>query len=117
MLFASIHSYLDPSSGAALATRELLELLASREILLTYGGHPVCRDLMIRARAKGTAVVTCCAHALMACSRATAVCAARTADAPLEGCGRGCAFEPRRSAPTTGISAPAEAGILRVSRN
>ena len=27
------------------------------EILLTYGGHPVCRDLMIRARAKGTSVV------------------------------------------------------------
>ena len=148
LLFASIHSYLDPSSGAALATRELLELLAARgwdcraftcgvldyqnetpledvlaaierptprstaalshggqaevfdleldgvrvtmlptsfsraerapspregafflelatqaldrfrpEILLTYGGHPVCRDLMIRARAKGTSVV------------------------------------------------------------
>ncbi len=30
LLFASIHSYLDPSSGAALATHELLELLASR---------------------------------------------------------------------------------------
>ena len=30
LLFASIHSYLDPSSGAALATRELLELLATR---------------------------------------------------------------------------------------
>ena len=30
LLFASIHSYLDPSSGAALATRELLELLAAR---------------------------------------------------------------------------------------
>ena len=29
LLFSSIHSYLDPSSGAALATRELLELLAS----------------------------------------------------------------------------------------
>jgi glycosyltransferase involved in cell wall biosynthesis len=148
LLFASIHSYLDPSSGAALATRELLELLAGRgwdcralacgvldyqnetpledvlaaierpsqrvgaalsrggeaevfdfalngvrvtllptahsraerapspreaalfldlgeqvlsrfrpDILLTYGGHPVCRDLMLRARAKGTAVV------------------------------------------------------------
>jgi glycosyltransferase involved in cell wall biosynthesis len=148
LLFASIHSYLDPSSGAALATRELLELLAGRgwdcraltcgvldyqnetpledvlaaidrpsqrvgaalshggeaevfdleldgvrvtllptaysraerapnareagqfldlgeqvlsrfrpDILLIYGGHPVCRDLMIRARAKGTKVV------------------------------------------------------------
>jgi glycosyltransferase involved in cell wall biosynthesis len=148
LLFASIHSYLDPSSGAALATRELLELLASRgwdcrsltcgvldyqnetpledvltavdrpieraraalsrggeaevfdlelggvrltllptaysraerapgqreaaifldlaeqalnrfrpEILLTYGGHPVCLELMQRARAKGIAVV------------------------------------------------------------
>ena len=148
LLFASIHSYLDPSSGAALATRELLELLAGRgwdcralacgvldyqnetpledvltaierpsqrvgaslsrggeaevfdfaldgvrvtllptaysraerapspreaalfldlgeqvlsrfrpDILLTYGGHPVCRDLMLRARAKGTKVV------------------------------------------------------------
>ena len=30
LLFASIHSYLDPASGAALATRELLELLAAR---------------------------------------------------------------------------------------
>ncbi len=30
LLFASIHSYLDPSSGAALATRELLELLIRR---------------------------------------------------------------------------------------
>ena len=27
------------------------------EILLTYGGHPVSRELMLRARAKGTAVV------------------------------------------------------------
>jgi glycosyltransferase involved in cell wall biosynthesis len=150
LLFASIHSYLDPSSGAALATRELLELLAARgwdcraltcgvldyqnetpledvlatierpasptgaaltlggqaevfdlevdrvrvtllptsssradkapnpregamyidlattvldrfrpEILLTYGGHPVSRSLMIKARAKGIAVVFC----------------------------------------------------------
>ena len=30
LLFASTHSYLDTSSGAALATRELLELLAAR---------------------------------------------------------------------------------------
>ena len=30
LLFASIHSYLDPSSGTALATRELLELLTAR---------------------------------------------------------------------------------------
>ena len=29
LLFASIHSYLDPSSGAALATRELLERLSA----------------------------------------------------------------------------------------
>jgi hypothetical protein len=29
-LFASIHSYLDPSSGAALYTKELLELQAAR---------------------------------------------------------------------------------------
>ena len=148
LLFASIHSYVDPSSGAALATRESLELLATRgwdcraltcgvldyqnetpledvlatierpasragaalsrggeaevfdleldgvrvtllptaysraerapspregaqfldladqvldrfrpEVLLTYGGHPVCRELMHRARTKGTAVV------------------------------------------------------------
>jgi hypothetical protein len=28
--FSSIHCYLDPSSGAALCTRELLELLAAR---------------------------------------------------------------------------------------
>jgi len=31
-LFASIHSDLDPSSGAALATREVLELQAGREM-------------------------------------------------------------------------------------
>jgi hypothetical protein len=30
LLFASIHTDLDPSSGAALATRELLELLEAR---------------------------------------------------------------------------------------
>ena len=30
LLFASIDCYLDPSSGAALCTRELLELLAGR---------------------------------------------------------------------------------------
>jgi hypothetical protein len=30
LLFASIHSYLDPSSGASLATREVLQLLAAR---------------------------------------------------------------------------------------
>ncbi|MFI5456414.1 MAG: glycosyltransferase [Isosphaerales bacterium] len=148
LLFASIHSYLDPSSGAALATRELLELMAARgwdcralacgvldhqqetplddvlaalerptsrvgaalsrggaaevfdleldgvrvtllptafsraerapspreagifldladqvldrfqpHVLLTYGGHPVCLELMRRARARGVAVV------------------------------------------------------------
>jgi len=30
ILFSSIHCYLDPSSGAALCTRELLERLAGR---------------------------------------------------------------------------------------
>ena len=30
LLFSSIHCYLDPSSGAALCTRELLEMLAAR---------------------------------------------------------------------------------------
>ncbi len=30
LLFASIHSYLDPSSGAAMASREVLELLTAR---------------------------------------------------------------------------------------
>ena len=30
LLFASIHCYLDPSSGAALTTREVLESLAAR---------------------------------------------------------------------------------------
>lgn len=30
LLFCSYHSYLDPASGAALATRDLLELLAAR---------------------------------------------------------------------------------------
>jgi hypothetical protein len=30
LLFSSIHSYLDPSSGAAVATRELLEVLTAR---------------------------------------------------------------------------------------
>ncbi len=40
LLFSSIHCHLDPSSGAALCTRELLELLAAREIdcrVLTTG--------------------------------------------------------------------------------
>jgi glycosyltransferase involved in cell wall biosynthesis len=32
ILFASSHGYIDPSSGAALATRDLMELLASRGI-------------------------------------------------------------------------------------
>lgn len=32
LLFASTHGYLDPSSGAALATRDLLELLAARGV-------------------------------------------------------------------------------------
>jgi glycosyltransferase involved in cell wall biosynthesis len=32
LLFASVHGYLDPSSGAALATRDLLELLAARGV-------------------------------------------------------------------------------------
>ncbi len=32
LLFSSVHCYLDPSSGAALCTRELLELLAARGI-------------------------------------------------------------------------------------
>jgi len=30
LLFSSVHCYLDPSSGAALCARELLELLAAR---------------------------------------------------------------------------------------
>jgi len=41
LLFASIHCYLDPSGGAALFTRELLELLAARGMdcrVLTTGG-------------------------------------------------------------------------------
>jgi len=40
LLFASVHSYVDPSSGAALATRDLLELLTSRGVdcrVLTAG--------------------------------------------------------------------------------
>ena len=40
LLFSSIHCYLDPSSGAALCTRELLELLAARAMdcrVLTTG--------------------------------------------------------------------------------
>ena len=40
LLFASVHSYLDPSSGAALATRDLLELLDARGVdcrVLTLG--------------------------------------------------------------------------------
>lgn len=32
LLFASVHGYVDPSSGAALATRDLLELLAARGV-------------------------------------------------------------------------------------
>ncbi len=33
LLFSSIHCYLDPSSDAALCTRELRELLAARTII------------------------------------------------------------------------------------
>jgi hypothetical protein len=39
-LFSSIHCYLDPSSGDAICTRELHEMLASRGVdcqLLTAG--------------------------------------------------------------------------------
>ena len=32
LLFASVHGYLDPASGAALATRDLLELLTTRRV-------------------------------------------------------------------------------------
>ena len=32
LLFASVHGYADPSSGEALATRDLLELLAARGV-------------------------------------------------------------------------------------
>ncbi|MDR3639521.1 MAG: glycosyl transferase family 1, partial [Isosphaeraceae bacterium] len=32
LLFASVHGYVDPSSGAALATRDILELLAGRGV-------------------------------------------------------------------------------------
>jgi len=32
LLFASVHGYVDPSSGAALATRDVLELLAARGV-------------------------------------------------------------------------------------
>ncbi len=32
LLFASVHGYIDPSSGAALATRDILELLAERGV-------------------------------------------------------------------------------------
>ena len=45
LLFSSIHCYLDPSSGAALCTRELLELLAARDGL--PGAHG--RDFWPRA--------------------------------------------------------------------
>ena len=38
LLFSSIHCYLDPSSGAALCTRESLELLAGRWMELP-GAH------------------------------------------------------------------------------
>jgi hypothetical protein len=47
LLFASIHGYLDPSSGAALATLELLELLGSRGMdcrVLTAGVLDYERD-------------------------------------------------------------------------
>jgi hypothetical protein len=30
LLYAPIHSYVDPSSGATIATREVLELMAAR---------------------------------------------------------------------------------------
>jgi glycosyltransferase involved in cell wall biosynthesis len=50
LLFASIHSYLDPSGGAALSTRELLELLAARGAdcrVLTTGVLDYERETML----------------------------------------------------------------------
>ena len=42
LLFSSIHCYLDPSSGAALCTRELLELLAARDGLPGAPARQAC---------------------------------------------------------------------------
>jgi hypothetical protein len=53
LLFASIHCFLDPSSGAALATRELLELLAARGFdcrAFPAGVHDYERETAIEAR-------------------------------------------------------------------
>ena len=49
-----------PSPREAALFLDLADQVLDRfrpEVLLTYGGHPVCRELMHRARAKGTAVV------------------------------------------------------------
>lgn len=46
LLFASIHSYLDPASGAAISTRELLEALAT----LLLRSHSAVTDVILLAR-------------------------------------------------------------------
>jgi hypothetical protein len=63
ILFASIHCYLDPSSGAALATRELLELLAAggwdcRSLscgVLDYGRETLVEELLATLELDGAA--------------------------------------------------------------
>ena len=49
-----------PSPREAALFLDLADQVLNRfrpDILLTYGGHPVCRELMLRARARGIAVV------------------------------------------------------------
>ena len=52
LLFASIHGHLDPSSGAALTTRDLLELLSTRGVdarALTMGVLDYAEDTALSA--------------------------------------------------------------------
>ena len=63
LLFASIHCYLDPASGAALCSREVLELLASRGWdcraltcgILDYQGETSVDELLSKVELDGAA--------------------------------------------------------------
>ena len=52
LLFASIHSCLDPASGAALAMRELLELMASARVGLPGADMRWCWIIRMRLRSR-----------------------------------------------------------------
>jgi hypothetical protein len=76
LLFASCHCYLDPSSGAALATRDVLELLATRGIdcrALTAGLFDFDRETRFEHVFANLGISPTPAHALLGGGRAAEV--------------------------------------------